>query len=173
MLGGAAHSHAPEGGQGTAAARPPGPELLSGEGGALLLALTPERISESLRARETIASGSHATATARAVLNRVADTVDSSSRFRIDLALTDLISQRALDVATMPQRKFDVEVARAPGRVRVELTDDGLPAPDSHTPRPAHARAELELIAELADRWGVSRYGTTTIWFEFETGACA
>jgi hypothetical protein len=171
MPGGHAHAHADgrSSGRDRGTATPP----LTGEGGALLLALTPERIADSLRVRETIRAGSDATARARAVLNRVADTVDSSSRFRLDLALTDLISQRALDVAATPERRFDVEVARAPGRVRVELVDDGVPAPGPEAPEPPAPRTELELVAELSDRWGVSCDAVTTIWFEFETGAGA
>ena len=137
---------------------------------AVLLALTPDRIAETLRVRETIGADADATARARALLNRVADTVEQSARFRIDLVLTDMICQRNLDCATESARDFYLEISRAPGRLRVELVDDGQPqAPPSG--EPASPGAGLELVAELADRWGMTVDGSTAIWFEFELGA--
>ena len=141
-----------------------GEEAGFGAGAAVLMALAPERISESLRVCEEIPADEQAPARARALLSRVADTVDLSLRLRIDLVLTDLICRRGLDSAGSGH-SFHVEVARAPARVRVELIED-LPAPDPGTGAPAGH--ELQLVAELADRWGLSFDGAASIWFEIE-----
>src|SRR5438067_564353 len=97
--------------------------LLAGD--AVLLALEPARICDSLRVHETIDAGPDATVRARAVLNRVADTIDPTVRFQVDLALTDLIGGRALTCANGDGRSFYLEVARAPGRICVGLVNDG------------------------------------------------
>jgi hypothetical protein len=99
----------------------------------------------------------------------VADTVEPSLRFRIDLVLTDLICGRGLHAAGSG-RDFYLEVARAPTRVRVELFDDG-PQADPEAGAPAVLGHELQLVAELADRWGMSVDGAASVWFEFELPA--
>lgn len=144
-----------------------GARASAGERGGLLLALAPERISETLRVRETMLADWDATARARAILNRVADTVEPGLRFQIDLVLTDLICQRTLDSATAQERTFEIEVSRAPASVRVELVDAGQPEAPARAEELTTPAAELQLVAELADRWGMSVEGTTTIWFEF------
>jgi len=139
--------------------------------GDTVLALAPERICDSLRVRETIATGHEATARARALLNRVADTVDPTLRFQLDLVLTDLIGARALTCASADGRGFYLDVARAPGRIRVELVDDGAGDPDAFGEPELPGTCDLELVAELADRWGISVDGATNVWFEFDLRA--
>jgi anti-sigma regulatory factor (Ser/Thr protein kinase) len=62
-----------------------------------------------------------------------------------------------------------MSVTVSPRRVRIEVTDPGpgFAAPPLPTPHEDSGWG-LELVDQLASRWGVEREGSTRVWFELE-----
>lgn len=84
----------------------------------------------------------------------------------LSLAVTELITNSVVHADMPDGAEIQVAVHRGPGRVRVEVCDGG----DTFNlaPRgPEYAGGRgLMIVDALSERWGISRDGSTCVWFE-------
>jgi anti-sigma regulatory factor (Ser/Thr protein kinase) len=72
--------------------------------------------------------------------------------------------------ASPAQTSIEQKVEALPDRVRVEVGDRGPGFEPTRRPpdRQSASGWGLYLVDQLSDRWGVSRTGTTRVWFEVD-----
>jgi len=116
-----------------------------------------------------------APARARAALAHLESFVSDAVQSDLRLLVTELVSNSVRHAGLGPSDRLTVEAAVRPGRIRVEVSDPGpgfevAPGPPPDAPRHIDdMRAGgfgLELIARMADSWGVRQSPTTRVWFE-------
>jgi hypothetical protein len=120
--------------------------------------------------RHTIPIGPTAPALAREALTHLEDLSNSTTRYHAQLLVSDLISHRIGGAqAGPPGGTVDLAISVTPQRLRVELSEGDRKAPRV---RPGAAKPtlgwELQLVGQLADRWGVRNDGVNMVWFELE-----
>jgi len=140
----------------------PAPRVTSPERAAAGGGLT----SRSLRMSTTLhlSRDEAAPARARRAVQDLGDTIDGSTSTNAQLLVSELVTN-----AVLYGVGEDIELILSPnggGGLRCEVVDGGsgfVPAP-----RPADRQTGgwgLQLVARIADRWGVDR-GSTHVWFE-------
>jgi hypothetical protein len=119
--------------------------------------------------RRAIPIGPDAPATARDALADVAGTIASGLLFHAQLLVSELVSQRVRIAPADSHGVLDLVISRAPGYLRVQVTDeDSRPLLVRPDPGEPILGWELQLVAELADRWGVRHDTRTTLWWELD-----
>jgi anti-sigma regulatory factor (Ser/Thr protein kinase) len=126
---------------------------------------TPDRVVLSVR------GGPRAPAEARAALAAgVLDAVPPRLHCDLVLMASELVSN-AVDHGRMDERRtIELGVAIEPGRVRVQVSDDGPGFADAcRSSRLDEPRGwGLLLVELLAARWGVHDDRPTAVWFELD-----
>jgi hypothetical protein len=107
-----------------------------------------------------------APAMGRETLASLTDVLSTELVRDAQLLVSELVTHRVRLVGEGTLR-FDVSVT-ATG-VRVQVTDDGRRSapPPLEAGEPALGW-ELQIVAEIADRWGMRQNGLTTVWFELD-----
>jgi anti-sigma regulatory factor (Ser/Thr protein kinase) len=111
-----------------------------------------------------------AAAKARRGLSRLRADIDPPLMETLRLLVTELVSN-AVKHAAAGTVTLKVIVGRA--TVLTEVTDEGpgFDPAQTGTPRENHSGWGLFLVGRLAERWGVSRNGSSTsVWFELRRG---
>ncbi|MGZ4140299.1 MAG: ATP-binding protein [Actinomycetota bacterium] len=114
-----------------------------------------------------------ASASARAALDASAeifsDVLDENRIDDLRLLMSELVTNSVRHGG--PQRapiKLQIEVTSTSVRVKVQDAGRGFDT----TPKPIRPDDDqgwgLFLLDQLADRWGISQDGTTTVWFELD-----
>lgn len=85
-------------------------------------------------------------------------------RDRLDTAVL-LISELATNAVPHGRGAIRLSIDVAPRRAHFEVSDDGDGAPAVREPAGADGGWGLQLVDQLAERWGVRR-GDTVVWFE-------
>lgn len=86
------------------------------------------------------------------------------------LLMTELITNSVLHAGAGAGTLFELDVFVTDDIVRVSVTDGGGGfVADAGTPKqPTDGHWGLQLVDELADRWGTSTDRGTTVWFELD-----
>jgi hypothetical protein len=123
-------------------------------------------ILERTRISHTLPSGADASVIAREALCNLEDVLTSDVLRDAQLLVAELLAHRMH--GRPPDRvgtlDLDLSVTRQRLRVQVVDNDRGPPASSDEAP----VGWELQLVADLADRWGIRRDGHTTVWFELD-----
>ena len=119
---------------------------------------------------------SDAPANARHALDELAPDLGEECLSTCELLVSELVTNVVIHTPTdRPLAAADLRVRLIPGRVRVEVRDDG-PGFTART-RPSGQEANsgwgLHLVSELADAWGVEPGVQNCVWFEVEREAVA
>ena len=122
----------------------------------------------------TLLSGLDAPLTARqATADRIDAWLPEGQRFKLDLLLTELVTNAVQHGIASAIAAITVEGAVYGDVLHVDVTNDGRPLeyevglPDAL----AEGGRGLALVDALSTRWGsVHENGHTTVWFELETG---
>jgi hypothetical protein len=118
--------------------------------------------------RRTILADSSAPGVAREALSEVVDSADSSTRYRAQLLVSELVSHVTKTVSEGPHR-LDMAFSVSAGRLRVEVAaDEECPILTGAEPNSPALGWELQVVAKVADRWGIRSGGSTMLWFELE-----
>jgi hypothetical protein len=109
-----------------------------------------------------------APARARQTLGDLAETLPAEVLRDAQLLVSELVTHR---VRRLPEGRgtLKLEVSMSGSRVRVEVVDfePGPARADIGSNEPALGW-ELQVVAQIADGWGIRRNGRSTIWFELE-----
>jgi hypothetical protein len=107
-----------------------------------------------------------APAIARKALTGLADVISGDMLSHAQVLTSDLVSQRVRHTPPDRQEVLKLDVSLTPKRLRVQVTDAvGSPAHDADK---WELNWELQIVAELADRWGMRQHTATTLWFELD-----
>lgn len=126
------------------------------------------RLAPRLRLR--IPRDAHAAATARRALARLEEGLTQDVLDTLRLLVTELVTNSVRHADAPGGSIVDLDIAVAPGRLRVEVGDGGSGF-DAVPRAPDQDRASgwgLHLVNELADRWGVRGTPATSVWFEID-----
>jgi hypothetical protein len=107
-----------------------------------------------------------APAMARETFASLADALTSELVRDAQLLVSELVTHR---VRLVREGTLLLDVSMTGGGVRVQVTGDerGSARPPVDSGEPALGW-ELQIVAEIADRWGIRQNGLTTIWFELD-----
>jgi hypothetical protein len=119
--------------------------------------------------RRSISIGATAPAIARSALTEVADELPSGLLSHAQLLVSELVSYRVRLTSDLRHGVLDLEISLTQRYLRVQLTDDDC-RPDRVLPDPGEPTLgwELQLVAELSDRWGMRHDARTTLWLELD-----
>jgi anti-sigma regulatory factor (Ser/Thr protein kinase) len=119
-----------------------------------------------------------AASTAREVVDRVGDALESAVLETLRLLVSELVTNSVRHGKAGGEASVDLSVEVGAERVRVDVSDDGRGFdPDERlSEAPARSRDArdldsgwgLYLVEQLADHWGVDRGERTRVWFELE-----
>ena len=121
-----------------------------------------------------ILGGTDAPATARAAVDGMIDRrVDRESRENVALMVSEIVTNSVLHGGGEPSAMITVSVTLLPSLIRVEVSDPrgGFERPStSRDPLTEHGHG-LDLVSELASRWGVRNRPDGRVWFELDSPA--
>ena len=118
-------------------------------------------------------SGPAAAAEARAVLGLLEDHADPNALDDVRLLVSELVTNSVRHAQLPPGSKVALAASASADTVRVEVSDDGPgfePTPRSAAQTDAGGWG-LHLVDRIADRWGVDRGGTMSVWFEIDASS--
>jgi hypothetical protein len=120
-------------------------------------------------ARWAIPIGRTAPGIARGCLAEVAGALPSSVLSHAQLLVSELVSHRVRLASDTPGGKLDLDLSLTRRCLRVQLTDSD-PRPSRARPEPGEPVLgwELQLVAELSDRWGIRHDTHTVLWWELD-----
>lgn len=107
---------------------------------------------------------------ARRAVEEVAPLVDDVTLLNLRLLVSELVTNAVRHVPPEDAASIRLEVRRSADAVRVEVSDEG----PGFVPRPPTALQErvsgwgLNILARVADRWGVENDGGARVWFEID-----
>jgi anti-sigma regulatory factor (Ser/Thr protein kinase) len=115
-----------------------------------------------------LAVTARAPAEAREAIARIGHSLDPDEAEALRLLVSELITNSVRHARLGPDDYIELDVEVNDDAVRVSVTDPGsgfVAAP--RDPSPANPSGwGLYLVQRVADRWGVSNDGRTTVWFE-------
>ena len=112
----------------------------------------------------------HAPAAARRSLDRLDGQLDAAGLETMRLLVSELVTNSVRHARLEDSGWINLSIEENPRALRVAVTDPGVgfderPGP----PQPGDPSGwGLHLVEQLADRWGVSRDGETSVWFEID-----
>lgn len=109
------------------------------------------------------------TAARRAVEDAFGDDLPDDAHDDLRLLVSEVVANSVRHAELPDAERIGLTVEVGPTAVRAEVTDAG-PGFEP-TPRPSIETASgwgLELVEQLADRWGVERENATRVWFEID-----
>jgi anti-sigma regulatory factor (Ser/Thr protein kinase) len=97
-----------------------------------------------------------------------------AKRRDLELLVTELATNGVKHAAAIGSNRITLDASVEPHLLRVEVRDRG----ERFSPTPREQRSEpggfgLVLVDRIADRWGVIREPSTTVWFELARGTAA
>jgi hypothetical protein len=114
--------------------------------------------------RKAVPIDACAPAVAKRLLASLASLASGELMAHAQLLMSELVRQRVSYAQPDRSDELWIDISLTPDRLRIGVID-----PDHHSMGAAPApRWELQLVAELADRWGMRHDTTTTIWFELD-----
>ena len=113
----------------------------------------------------TIPLGDGAAAAASEALATLTGAVGDSVYAHAQLLLSELISQRAANYPSDRKDAMGLEISLNDDCLRIQLTDYSRAPPIQNPGSAAHGWT-LELVSEIAERWGLHRGEVTTLWLE-------
>jgi hypothetical protein len=115
-----------------------------------------------------IPTGPEAPAIAREAIAETGAIADPSARYQAQLLISELVSHRVRVRGGEQGGTLGLEILLTPGHLRVEVSDDARPEIAQLEPGEPSLGWELQLVAELADRWGIRHDRLTVLWFELK-----
>ena len=110
-----------------------------------------------------------APAIAREALAHLSDDLTTTLLRDAQLLVSELVTHQLRRLPAGHEGPLRLEVVLRRTGVRVEVTGDhGSASPPIDSEEPAIGW-ELQVVAQIADRWGIRRDDLTTIWFELES----
>jgi anti-sigma regulatory factor (Ser/Thr protein kinase) len=110
---------------------------------------------------------------ARRELEALGGDLDADQLNTAALLMTELVANSVQHAGVIAGGLFELHIALAEDRVRISVTDGGLgftPAGlDADDPTSGHWG--LQIVGQLADRWGVETDPRTVAWFELDRHA--
>ena len=108
-----------------------------------------------------------APARARRAVEQLGEAIDPAVQHDVVLLVSELVTN-SVKYGAEGDLKLQIE-APAPGRLRVEVINEGASFEPTKRSRPATEPGGwgLHLVETLADRWGVHA-GSTHVWFEID-----
>lgn len=129
--------------------------------------MAPRRLKPVLRM--PLGSDALAPSAARHALGSIRPDIGETRYRTCELLVSELVTNVVRHTGHRPSfAAADMRVRMYPDRVRVEVRDDGpgfSPWPQAPVPT-AESGWGLQLVAELADDWGVERGAQNCVWFE-------
>ncbi len=124
------------------------------------------------RIRLRVASGPEAAGQARRALVSLEGELEPRLVEDLRLLVTELVTNSVRHAAVPVGDAVDVEVSIGPERVRVAVGDGGSGFVERP---PAGGRQKvsgwgLDLVDQVASRWGIRRLRGTCVWFELDRG---
>lgn len=106
---------------------------------------------------------------ARGCLAEVAGALSSGVLSHAQLLVSELVSHRVRLVPDERRGELDLNISLTQRCLRVQLTDNDR-RPSRARPEPGELVLgwELQLVAELSDRWGMQHDTRTTLWWELD-----
>jgi hypothetical protein len=119
--------------------------------------------------RRTLPIHPTAPAIARDAIARFGGVTAPGLQSHAQLLVSELVTHRVRRAPPDTQDVLSLDISLTPSRLRVQVTDNHeqpvLVSPDPGEPTMGW---ELQLVAELADRWGLRHDASTTLWFELD-----
>jgi hypothetical protein len=108
-------------------------------------------------------------AQAREALSEIAAPLASAGVLsHAQLLVSELVSHLVRLAPAGPQSALDLDIDLTQRRLRLQVTNrDPRPLAREQAHDPFHGW-ELQLVAELSDRWGMRHDGRTTLWLELD-----
>lgn len=110
---------------------------------------------------------------ARRAVEEVAPTVDDLTLLNLRLLVSELVTNAVRHVPREHARSIKLVVERTGTGVRVEVSDSGpgfVPEPRADVEDRASGWG-LNILAKVADRWGVENDDGARVWFEIDAPA--
>jgi anti-sigma regulatory factor (Ser/Thr protein kinase) len=107
---------------------------------------------------------------ARRAIEEVAPTVDDLTLLNLRLLVSELVTNAVRHVPASQAATITLSVDRDDDGVRVEVTDQGPgfePVPRADV-EDRESGWGLNILAKVADRWGVDNDGGARVWFEID-----
>ena len=82
----------------------------------------------------------------------------------VELLVTELATNGVKHAHTVDGNRITLDARVEPGHLRIEVRDGELTEPGGWG---------LMLVEDIADRWGIEREPSTTVWFEMASGVAA
>jgi hypothetical protein len=113
---------------------------------------------------------STAPAMARGLLANLSELTPGGTLSDAQILISDLVSQRVRRGARNRRVTLRLEISLTPKRLRVHVSELGKrqTLTSVEAEHQELLRWELQIVAELADRWGMRHNGPTTLWFELD-----
>jgi anti-sigma regulatory factor (Ser/Thr protein kinase) len=86
------------------------------------------------------------------------------------LLTSELVTNAVRHAGLSPNDEISLDIAPRPGIVRITVADEGsgFQIWGGRQSRDLGSGWGLHLVRQLSDRWGVSRDGSTEVWFELD-----
>jgi anti-sigma regulatory factor (Ser/Thr protein kinase) len=118
--------------------------------------------------RFELAGGPFAPTAARLAIDGLDDRLDSVLLSDVRLLVSEVVTNSVRHAGAGPDDSITMEVAIRPEVVRIEVSDfgEGFEPPTPNPDPDDDSGWGLFLVEQIADRWGVSSEGGTSVWFE-------
>lgn len=131
--------------------------------------MSPQAVGRRPEVRVELSPDLLAPGQARHALERLGHRIAADMVDRLKLLVSELVTNSVVHAGLSNCDRIAVEVAVAPGSVRVEVCDPGpgFEAPSAPALDDVRGRG-LMLVEMVSDRWGVTRGDLTRVWFEMD-----
>jgi hypothetical protein len=118
----------------------------------------------------TVPVGTEAPALAREILGSLIDPQAPALVRDAQLLVSELVTHQVRGRHSEDrQGSLRLDVSTSEAGVRVQVTDEDRESASRQFESGGHVLDwGLQIVAEIADRWGIRRNGQTTIWFELD-----
>ena len=118
-----------------------------------------------------VAPGPGAAAEARRALEGLGDLLPLDKLEDVRLLVSELVTNSVVHAGLPPDEAITVTVTVQGGLARGEVRDRGPGFEPPHEPAPKPDLAGgwgLYIVNRIADRWGVAKTGSKSVWFEID-----
>jgi serine phosphatase RsbU (regulator of sigma subunit)/anti-sigma regulatory factor (Ser/Thr protein kinase) len=125
--------------------------------------------ADQVELRIRLAAGARAPASAREAIHGLARELEDAVLRDVELLTSELVTNSVRHASVKAGAPIELAVRVTPDLVRVEVTDTGAafgPRPEPMPDRPGGWG--LHIVERIADRWGITTEGGTSVWFEMD-----